>query len=87
MSEMLIDQFHLIMYNNKMGNFNSRVNEIMDKIYNKGIDDCEFYIQTNKGHKVKPVVKIASGGEVSRIMLAIKILMQNKINHHYEKYE
>ena len=34
MSEMLIDQFHLIMYNNKMGNFNSRVNEIMDKIYN-----------------------------------------------------
>ena len=34
MSEMLIDQFHLIMYIYRMGNLNTRVNEIMDKIYN-----------------------------------------------------
>ena len=45
----------------------------------KGIDDCEFYIMTNKGSVMKPVVKIASGGETSRLMLAIKILMQDKI--------
>jgi len=51
----------------------------LDKITCKGLNNCEFYISTNQGHKVKPVVKIASGGEVSRIMLAIKILMQNKI--------
>ena len=31
---MFIEQFHLILYNNKMGNLNTRVNEIMDKIYN-----------------------------------------------------
>ena len=37
----------------------------MNKLYNKGIDDCEFYIQTNKGHQIKPVIKIASGGEIS----------------------
>ena len=53
--------------------------EKTDKIYNKGVDDCEFYITTNKGSKTKPVIKIASGGEISRIMLAIKILMQNKV--------
>ena len=51
-----------------------------DKIHARGNDCCEFYIRTNKGSKVKPVIKIASGGEVSRIMLAIKILMQNKFN-------
>tara|TARA_X000001036_G_C20689236_1_gene808833 strand:- start:479 stop:2083 length:1605 start_codon:yes stop_codon:yes gene_type:complete len=50
-----------------------------DKIYDKGYDRCEFHIRTNKGSEIKPVVKIASGGEISRIMLAIKILMQNKI--------
>ena len=53
--------------------------ERLNQIYNKGIDDCEFYIQTNKGHKIKPVIKIASGGELSRIMLAIKILMQDRV--------
>ncbi len=53
--------------------------ERLEKIGYKGFNVCEFYISTNKGQKVKPVVKIASGGEVSRIMLAIKILMQNKI--------
>ena len=51
----------------------------LETMHEKGLDYCEFYIKTNKGSKIKPVVKIASGGEVSRIMLAIKILMQNKI--------
>ena len=50
-----------------------------DLIHEKGQDHCEFYIRTNKGSKIKPVIKIASGGEISRIMLAIKILMQNKV--------
>ena len=50
-----------------------------DNVSEKGCDNCEFYIRTNKGSEIKPVVKIASGGEISRIMLAIKILMQNKV--------
>lgn len=37
-----------------------------------GNDDVEFLISTNKGESLKPLVKIASGGEISRIMLAIK---------------
>ncbi|MGE5314036.1 MAG: DNA repair protein RecN [Acidobacteriota bacterium] len=37
-----------------------------------GIDDVEFFISTNVGEEVKPLAKVASGGEVSRIMLALK---------------
>ena len=37
-----------------------------------GIDKLEFMLQTNVGETAKPLVKIASGGEMSRIMLAIK---------------
>jgi len=38
----------------------------------KGIDHVEFFMSTNVGEDVKPLVKVASGGEVSRIMLALK---------------
>lgn len=37
-----------------------------------GLDDVEILISTNKGEPLKPLVKTASGGEISRIMLAIK---------------
>lgn len=37
-----------------------------------GIDIVEFMISTNKGEKLKPLSKVASGGEMSRIMLAFK---------------
>jgi len=37
-----------------------------------GGDICEIMITTNRGEPLKPLVKIASGGEISRIMLAIK---------------
>ena len=41
--------------------------------FNKdGLDKIEFMIQTNVGEEAKPLTKIASGGEMSRIMLAIK---------------
>ena len=40
-----------------------------------GIDDIDFYIETNIGEGLKPLNKIVSGGEVSRIMLAFKALM------------
>ncbi len=42
------------------------------KFNNLGIDEIEFYISTNTGEDTKPLVKVASGGEVSRIMLALK---------------
>ena len=37
-----------------------------------GVDQVEFFISTNVGEDPKPLVKVASGGEVSRIMLALK---------------
>ena len=36
------------------------------------MDSVEFYIVTNRGEQPKPLAKIASGGELSRIMLALK---------------
>jgi DNA repair protein RecN (Recombination protein N) len=38
----------------------------------KGIDDVEFFISTNAGEELKPLIHIASGGELSRIILAMK---------------
>lgn len=43
-----------------------------------GQDTLEFYISTNPGEDPKPMAKIASGGELSRIMLAIKSAMADR---------
>lgn len=40
-----------------------------------GMDEVEFMISTNPGEAVKPLLKVASGGELSRIMLAIKSVL------------
>lgn len=40
-----------------------------------GADEVEFLFSANKGHAVQAVAKVASGGEISRIMLALKALM------------
>ena len=42
----------------------------------KGYDNIEFFLSANPGESPKPLVKIASGGEVSRIMLAIKSILE-----------
>ena len=48
------------------------------KYTKNGCDQIEFMILTNKGDSLKPLVKIASGGELSRIMLAIKSVLNEK---------
>ena len=40
-----------------------------------GCDEVEFFISTNIGEDVKPLAKVASGGEVSRVMLALKSVL------------
>ena len=45
-----------------------------------GIDQVEFMISTNVGQGLKPLWKVASGGEVSRIMLAIKVIFSKVDN-------
>lgn len=46
-----------------------------EKYTENGIDDVEFYIATNVGEVAKPLIKVASGGEMSRIMLAFKTII------------
>ncbi|HTP80204.1 MAG TPA: DNA repair protein RecN [Bacteroidota bacterium] len=41
----------------------------------RGIDDVEFQISTNAGEELKPLARVASGGEVSRVMLALKSIL------------
>ena len=43
-----------------------------------GYDDAQFLISTNPGEPVKPLGKVASGGELSRIMLAIKTVLADQ---------
>lgn len=45
------------------------------KYNERGFDNVEFFISTNAGEDPKPLVKVASGGEVSRIMLALKSIL------------
>jgi len=45
------------------------------KISPKGIDDIEFMISPNVGERLRPLARIVSGGEVSRIMLALKSIL------------
>lgn len=53
--------------------------KFFDKDYsNDGKDNIEFYISTNLGEPLKPLSKIASGGELSRIMLSIKNVLADK---------
>ena len=53
-------------------NFNEQKN-----FNNNGLDEIEFLISTNIGEDYKELTKIASGGEMSRIMLAIKTVLAN----------
>jgi DNA repair protein RecN (Recombination protein N) len=43
----------------------------------KGLDQVEFLITTNPGHPLKPLGKIASGGELSRVLLSIKSIVRS----------
>ena len=47
-------------------------------ITTKGYDDVEFLISTNPGESLKPLNQVASGGELSRVMLAIKTVLAGK---------
>ncbi len=51
------------------------VNDRKIKFGTTGIDEIEFYISTNIGEEPKPLAKVASGGEISRIMLALKSIL------------
>lgn len=52
----------------------------LERMTNEGYDDVEFFISTNVGQDLKSLNKIASGGEVSRVMLALKVIFSKVDN-------
>lgn len=44
-----------------------------------GLDEVRFYLSTNPGEPLKPLSKVASGGELSRIMLALKTIFSTRV--------
>jgi DNA repair protein RecN (Recombination protein N) len=54
------------------------INNNKIKYSSTGIDDVEFLISPNKGEPLKSLIKIASGGELSRIILALKSILFEK---------
>ena len=50
------------------------------ELNSKGADDVEFLISTNISEAPKPLAKVASGGEVSRVMLALKVIFAQSDN-------
>lgn len=55
--------------------FSSEPSEYFDA---NGFDQVEFYITTNPGEPLKPLVKVASGGELSRVLLALKTIFSSE---------
>ena len=77
-SKLLSEKINTELHDLEMKNarFNCKVIFSEEKAFNKnGLDDVEFLICTNIGDEEKSLVKIASGGEMSRIMLAIKSVL------------
>lgn len=63
----------------EMKNARFKINiEIIDEFNFNGLDKVEFFISTNVGEDYKPLIKIASGGEISRIMISIKSVLSEK---------
>ncbi|MCR5670610.1 MAG: DNA repair protein RecN [Butyrivibrio sp.] len=58
--------------------FEIEVRSNEEKLSAKGYDDVEFMISTNPGEELRPLDQIASGGELSRIMLALKTVVADK---------
>ena len=61
-----------------MDKANFQVNFSKGKFNRQGNEQVEFFISTNPGEDFKPLVKVASGGELSRLMLAIKSAFSRK---------
>ncbi len=52
--------------------------DLVSSFFKGGCDKVEFYVSTNPGEPLKPLDKVVSGGELSRIMLALKTVFVDK---------
>ncbi|MDP6559312.1 MAG: DNA repair protein RecN [Candidatus Binatia bacterium] len=70
--------FELRFFSDEMDGKESPLSAGGKRITESGLDQVEFYFSPNPGETVKPLAKIASGGEISRVMLALKSLVFTK---------
>jgi DNA repair protein RecN (Recombination protein N) len=70
-------KFHIDVYQRAASVKDPLVNGSHIHFQEDGIDRVEFLLSTNPGEPLKPLAKIASGGEVSRIMLALKSIFSS----------
>jgi DNA repair protein RecN (Recombination protein N) len=62
------------------GQFQIQVTPLEDKLpHSNGLDQIEFLVSANPGQPLKPLTKVASGGELSRISLAIQMIATQKM--------
>nr|MCR5307556.1 DNA repair protein RecN [bacterium] len=61
-------------------NYNDVTDPVNSIFYDNGITNVDFLISLNKGEPLKPLHKVASGGELSRIMLGLKTILSKKQN-------
>lgn len=62
------------------GEFFIDIQHNLDKLSPNGADFVEFNLRSNLGQQAQPLAKIASGGELSRISLAVQVLTANKLS-------
>ena len=55
--------------------FEARVDAVSDKFSSIGCDEVEFYFSANPGEPPRPLARVASGGEASRLMLTVKTVI------------
>lgn len=78
LAEQVTEQIkHLAMEN---GEFFVDVRQDLKKLSANGADSVEFNLRSNLGQQAQPLAKIASGGELSRISLAVQVLTANKLS-------
>ncbi|MBT3242641.1 MAG: DNA repair protein RecN [Bacteroidetes bacterium] len=53
--------------------------ELLSEPSEKGLDEMEFYFTANKNQELMPVSRVASGGEMSRLMLSVKSLISDSL--------
>ena len=78
LAQVLENQIHQELQDLYMEKARFRVDFFKGKFGRQGNEQIEFYISTNPGEDFKPLVKVASGGELSRLMLAIKSAFARK---------
>src|SRR6516162_8816819 len=58
--------------------FTTQIESDFDSAGSQGFDRIEFWVQTNPGTRPGPLMKVASGGELSRFLLALKVVLSDR---------